>query len=393
MRKFLTDYFYYSRSERNGLVVLIALSAFFLLVPQLIKQFKKPVQDIDFREYEKAFLAFQISENASNTEGVSASQQENSTLFTFNPNEASFDDFVQLGLSEKIATTILNYRKKGGQFYKKEDLKKIYGLKLEDYDRLERFIEIGNMPNRYTFSSGKRFEKNDFKENEAQVEVKLSLFDPNTASEIELLTLGLEENIVKNMLKFREKNGRFYKKEDLKKIYGFSEIDFLRVKDFVQINENHSFTYTQDNQKQLEFKPKGTDIALHSIDINKVNSDELLELRGIGRTFADRIINQREKLGGFAALEQIKEAYGITDSTYSAIEPYLKISSAIFRKISINSTHILNLNHPYLTRKQAQVIVRYRMNHGDFKNIEDLKKTGLLSNETIEKLKPYLVFD
>ena len=390
MRKFLTGYFYYSRSERNGLIVLLSFSAFFLLVPHLIKQFSKPRQAIDFREYEKAFLAFQNSVNASDTEGVSA---EKSTLFTFNPNEASFDDFLQLGLSEKIATTILHYREKGGQFYKKEDLQKIYGLTSEDYNRLERFIEIGNMPNKYAFSSEKRFEKSYFRQNETQVSIKLSLFDPNTASEIDLLTLGIEEKIVKNLLKFREKKGRFYKKEDLKKIYGFSEIDFLRLKDYIQINENHSFTQAPDKIQPIEGKPKGSGIELHSIDINKVNSDELLELRGIGRTFADRIINQREKLGGFASLEQIKEVYGIADSTYSAIEPYLKISTAIFRKISINKQHILDLNHPYLTRKQAQVIVRYRMNHGDFKNVEDLKKTGLLSKETIENLKPYLVFD
>jgi competence protein ComEA len=389
MRKFLTDYFYYSRSERNGLIVLMTLSAFFLFMPQVVKQFNKPTQAIDFREYEKLFLAFQTSVNATDTEGVNKLQEP----FAFNPNEASFEDFLELGLSEKIATTILHYREKGGQFYKKEDLQKIYGLKSEDYNRLKMFIEIGDKPNRYAFSSENKFQKPYFKQNEAQVEVKLSPFDPNKATELDLLTLGLDNQVVKNLLKFREKNGRFYKKEDLKKIYGLSEIDFLRIKDYIQVDENHSFTESKDSEQQTKFSSTGSVIELRSIDINKVNSAELLELRGIGRTFADRIINHREKLGGFASLEQVKEVYGIVDSTYNAIEPYLKISTAIFRKISINTPHILDLNHPYLTRKQAQVIVRYRMNHGEFKNSEDLKKTGLLSNEVIEKLKPYLVFD
>ena len=49
--------------------------------------------------------------------------------------------------------------------------------------------------------------------------------------------------------------------------------------------------------------------------------------------------------------------------------------------------------HPYLTRKQVEILMRYRVNHGDFEKIEDLKKTGVLDDNIIEKLKPYIVFD
>lgn len=393
MRRFLIDYFYYSRSERNGLIVLIILSSGFLLVPNLKRQFSKPSKAIEFGEYEKMFLAFQNSRDAANTEGVFADKKE-STLFAFNPNEASFDDFLLLGLSEKTATTLLHYREKGGRFYRKEDMQKIYGLKIEDYQRLERFIEIGEMPNRYGYTAEKGFQNPNFDKRIAQKDIKLFSFDPNIVSENELLTLGIEEKVVKNLLKFREKNGHFFKHEDLKKIYGFSEIDYLRLEKFIQINDNHRFTQVNTNNvEQSELGLKGSQVTLQSIDVNKATSEELLQLRGIGSTFAKRIIEQREKLGGFASIEQIKEAYGIPDSTYHAIVPYLKISTAVFRKISINKTEILHLNHPYLTRKQAEVIIRYRMNHGDFKTSADLKKTGILTDETLEKLNPYLIFN
>ena len=118
-----------------------------------------------------------------------------------------------------------------------------------------------------------------------------------------------------------------------------------------------------------------------------------MQLRGIGATFAARIIEQREKLGGFASLDQLKEIHGLPDSTFRNITPYLKFSTTIYRKISVNKANFETITHPYLTRKQVDVIVRFRLNHGNYKNIEDLKKTGVLTNEALEKLKPYLIFE
>jgi competence protein ComEA len=394
MSKILTDYFYYSRSERNGLIVLVGLSLCFLIIPNLVSRFSKPPKAINFGEYEKKFLAFQNSMDASNTEGVSANLLKEPTLFAFNPNEASFEDFMLLGLPAKTATTIMHYREKGGRFFRKEDMQKIYGLKFEDYQRIEAFIEIGDTPNRFGFHSSKGLFKPFDEQNEAQIDIKSFPFDPNKASEMELLTLGIDKKVVKNLLKFREKNGQFFKKEDLKKIYGFSEIDYLRLENFIQIPDNHHFTQAANNDlTQGKFGRKESDVKEQSIDVNKATSEELLQLRGIGSTFAARIIEQREKLGGFASLEQIKDTYGISDSTYRAIVPYLKISTAIFRKVSINKTDIQNFTHPYLTRKQVEVLIRYRMNHGDFKNLSDLKKTGVFTDATLEKLSPYLIFN
>jgi competence protein ComEA len=394
MSKILTDYFYYSRSERNGLIVLIGLSLCFMIIPNLVSRFSKPPKSIDFEEHEKKFLAFQNSMNVSNTETASADQQKETILFRFNPNEASFEDFMLLGLPAKTATTIMHYREKGGRFFRKEDMQKIYGFRPADYKRLEEFIEIGDTPNRFGYHSLKGFSKPYEEQNETPIDIKSFPFDPNKATEMEFLRLGIDKKVVKNLLKFREKNGQFFKKEDLKKIYGFSEIDYLRLENFIQIPDNHHFTQAVNNDLiKDKFGHKENEIKEKSIDINKATFEELLQLRGIGRTFADRIIDQREKLGGFASLEQIKDTYGISDSTYRAIVPYLKISTAIFRKVSINKTDIQNLNHPYLTRKQAEVLIRYRMNHGDFKNLSDLKKTGIFTDATLENLNPYLSFN
>ncbi len=62
--------------------------------------------------------------------------------FRFNPNNATIDDLVRLGFSEKQAAAIDNYSKKGGRFRRKEDFAKSFVVSDEIYRRLESYIDI-----------------------------------------------------------------------------------------------------------------------------------------------------------------------------------------------------------------------------------------------------------
>ncbi len=392
MRKIFTNYFFYSKSERNGIIVLSIVSLIALVVPKFFSFYQNPAKAIDYGAFETDILAFQNSFAPSKEDEAFSQLNSEPQVFPFNPNTASINDFVKLGLSSKVANTINHYREKGGKFFKREDLRKIYGLSPSDYDRLESFIDIDNEP----FNSRKY---KDISYGESSVEnspitINLMPFNPNTATENELLSLGIEKKVVNNVLKYREKGGKFYKKEDLKRIYSFSEIDFLRLENYIQLTDIQKNTnYDLEKVKKAGFE-KSNSLALPSIiDVNKATQSEWMQLKGIGSTFANRILEQREKLGGFASLEQLREIHGLPDSTYLNITPYLKLSTPVFRKIFINHFNSENFTHPYLTRKQVDVIARYSLNHGNFKTIEDLKKTGVLTDLNLEKLKPYIVFD
>lgn len=387
MRKILANYFYYSRSERNGVIFLTAMSLGVLIAPKIFSIYYKPAKAIDYRAFEPEILAYHKSLAAENFEDKQDAQGSKIILFTFDPNTASKEDFIRLGLSAKIATTIGHYREKGGHFYKKEDLKKIYGMNYDDYSRLESYISLEDNTHTVAYNS---YHTPQY---ETPIEVKLMPFDPNSATEKELLTIGLDKNTVKNVLKYREKGGKFFKKEDLKKIYGFTDLDFLRLENVIQITDNQTNknNYSVTNERKNEQKSESINPPT-VIDVNQATHEEWLQLRGIGRTFAARIIQHREKLGGFISLDQLKEIYGLPDSTFRNITPYLKFSTPIYRKISINQPNLQTILHPYLTRKQVDVLVRYRMNHGSFKNMEDLIKTNIFSKEMVEKIKPYIDF-
>ena len=63
----------------------------------------------------------------------------------------------------------------------------------------------------------------EWKKKRDTIEIRMQIFDPNTADSSTLVHLGLKPWQAKNMLKYRAKGGRYRKAEDLKKLYGMTD--------------------------------------------------------------------------------------------------------------------------------------------------------------------------
>ncbi|MFN7115818.1 MAG: helix-hairpin-helix domain-containing protein [Saprospiraceae bacterium] len=376
-KTFLQDYFYYTRTERNGALALCVFSVALLFAPYILQQTVWQKQSPDFHVQ---FVNFEYVER-------SPVQVNPSTdLFNFNPNTVTKEEMIQLGLTAKLAQTVVNFRNKGGYFRRKEDLLKIYGLEEADYQRLEPYIQV-NSAEIATLNGNYSSERKP---------VSLFTFDPNTASKEDYIKLGLPEKTAATILKFREKGGNFRQKEDLKKIYGLKSKDYERLAPFIRIEQQgsekqHQTTLPQEPIQSPDFKKQTrTSVA---IDINQATAEEWQTLRGIGPAYAKRITNFREKLGGFIDVEQVKETYGLPDSIFQAIKMQLK-ASPVFRKIAINEASLEELKaHPYIDARKAAAIVSYREQHGAFRTLDDLRQMKALPTDWLDKLGPYLQFD
>ena len=127
------------------------------------------------------------------------------------------------------------------------------------------------------------------------------------------------------------------------------------------------------------------------MDINTADSIALIALPGIGSKLSRRIINFRDKLGGFYKVEQIGETFGLADSTFHTIKDYIEINTREIRKININTASVEEMKlHPYLRFSIANAIVQYRAQHGNFVNVADIKKIMIITEEVFEKIIPYL---
>jgi DNA uptake protein ComE-like DNA-binding protein len=211
------------------------------------------------------------------------------------------------------------------------------------------------------------------------------LFDPNTLDEIGFSKLGLREKTIKTILNYRKKGGKFYKPEDFRKIWGLRKQEADVLVPYIVI------TNTANNYQYKNQSTPNSNVSIPKIIcINTATAFELKALPAVGNV-AYRIVNFREKLGGFISVNQVAETYGLTDSVFKQIQPFLTITNTSILKQDINLASEFELaKHPYIPREVARAIVIYRTQHGQFKTVDDLKKIVFLKSEIIEKMKPYL---
>lgn len=223
------------------------------------------------------------------------------------------------------------------------------------------------------------------KEEKFKMKGELFLFDPNILDASGWSKLGLPERNIKTIMNYRSRGGKFYKPEDLQKIWGIPPGFYEAVKNHIQINhpnKNTAFPFIKFEKQKSPSIP--------ALNINSADSAAFEKLPGIGPRLATRIKNFRDNLGGFYNADQVAEVYGLPDSTFQKILPYLQISGEV-RKININTATKEELSrHPYIRWKMANAITEYRKQHGDFSRTEDLKKIFLIDEAVFTKMHPYL---
>lgn len=129
-----------------------------------------------------------------------------------------------------------------------------------------------------------------------------------------------------------------------------------------------------------------------TIDINSASIATLTRIPGIGNTFAERIIDYRNLLGGFYSLEQLYEVKGITVHKFSNILPYLVLHKK-HKLIKINKVSIDQIiHHPYFEEKHRQAIIELRTCYA-IKDLSNLSDNENFSSRDIQRLAPYLSFE
>lgn len=224
---------------------------------------------------------------------------------------------------------------------------------------------------------------------------ELFYFNPNTLSTEGWQKLGLRDKTIQTIQNYLSKGGHFRKPEDLQRIYGLFPNEFERIAPFIKIEQD----FETNNKKEFsdktptEYNPAKSYSSRYSvIDINSADTSAYISLPGIGSKLAARIVNFRDKLGGFYSIDQVRETFGLPDSTFQKIKQYLKLENTSIRKMNINTATVDELKaHPYIKWSLANPIVAYRTEHGQFAKVEDIKKVMAVMEEVYNKIAPYLI--
>ena len=239
-------------------------------------------------------------------------------------------------------------------------------------------------------------------------EVKPFPFDPNTVSVAGWQQLGLPRWMAERIDKYRSKGGQFRKKEDLLKIYDFPPDAYETLEPYIQLPDARPAPTFASGRGPADNVPntaasvaaaspapareRYVKPALQPFDINTADTSQLIALRGIGSKLATRIVQYRDGLGGFLSQEQFSGVYGLDSINLAELYQYAKVQSAV-RKTPVNTASAADLDRfPFLSRRQAEVIVNYRTQHGPYASPESLKAVRVLNAQTIAQLTPYLEF-
>ena len=127
------------------------------------------------------------------------------------------------------------------------------------------------------------------------------------------------------------------------------------------------------------------------LELNRADTLELRRIRGIGAATSRRIVDYRQRLGGFLRTEQLLEVYGMDSLTYEVVLKYLTLDTGFVKPLDVNGLDLEGLaDHPYVGWNLAKKIVAYRRQHGPYTRGVDV--LGILALDSLDRyrLAPYL---
>ena len=308
MKTIISDYFYGTKNELRGSIVLFVLILFISIVRYFgFESTQNLATDTgDFQE--KADII--VSATSSDIREASNTQKERqiTSEFYFNPNTATAGDFERLGLSVRTAKSIINYRNKGGQFRKVEDFKKIYTLSEADFERLKPFIDIPKVENALAQegdeganADAKPTKEDGKKRIEKSTEVMIEVNEA-TVEDFQQLK-GIGEGYAKRIVSYRSKLGGFVTITQVQEVYGLPKETYEVI------------------EKQLTVKAA----AIQKLSINTATYEDLVQHPYIDSKRANAIVKFRKQHGAFASVDDLGKIYAIPAATLKRIKPYLKL--------------------------------------------------------------------
>lgn len=210
----------------------------------------------------------------------------------------------------------------------------------------------------------------------------LSRFNPNDYKLEEWMALGLSEKQSAVVLKFTSR--KIYSNEELKRIFVMPEELFNLIKDSTYYPER-----PKNLDRQTEYK---LEQKLVQVEINRADIDDLLQAQDISAFDAKQILRTRDNFGGFYSLGQLSEVWQATPEKLAVWGKYIRIDPENIRKININTASTKELSfHPYISWNLANSLVKLRSQNGFYKDVREIKKSVLMTDELYDKLKHYLI--
>lgn len=285
----------FTKGELSGIIVLICLLILAFTLPYLYNFYSPKSQlqhDSTFFKEVETFYTLQENKQHPRVASNTLTQKKDSIiLFNFDPNKIDFPMGKKLGLSTKQILSIQKYLAKGGKFRQKEDLSKMYVLSPKEYQKILPYITIPETTPKHSL-----YQKIDRKP------IKIELIEINSADTLQLTQIrGVGQVFANRITKYRDRIGGFYKKEQLKEVFGLDSIKYTLIEPQISINPD----------------------KIIKTNINIASFDDLKRYPYWNYKQISALLNYKKQHGNFKSIQDLYPILLLNKKTIENITPYL----------------------------------------------------------------------
>ena len=330
--RWVRRYFGYSRGEARGLIGLLALMLAAIVAPMLLhpelpvylpaadqrgldqlvatlKEHRATDQSFATRYPRREYKKF----DRSNSRYPTVAQVP---LAAFDPNALSAEDWEARGVPHFVAGRMVKYREAAGGFKAKAQIKKMYGLENDVYQRLAPFIQLPDeapsRTERSTYAASKLGPDGKFPPFATTAgkfprkPLHLQSFDLNTADTTQLMQIrGIGAGRAKWVVKYRNQLGGYLREDQLDEVFVLRDAPDLR-----------------DSLKKYTFVAPG--FVPQAVRVNSASFDELYPHPYIRKGLARIIVAYRNQHGPFKTVEDLKQIPILKTEDWEKIRPYVR---------------------------------------------------------------------
>src|SRR5690554_1801924 len=141
---------------------------------------------------------------------------------------------------------------------------------------------------------------------------KIYPFNPNFITDFKGYTLGMSNDEIDRLLKFREQGKWINSIADFKNVTKVSDSLLNEISPYFKFPDWVSNPQPTTNYKSHVNNKGFVEKPFHQkIDLNEATEEELQQVSGIGEALSKRIVSYRQKLNGFSNEKQLYAVYGL----------------------------------------------------------------------------------
>ena len=293
-----------SKGQQCGSLVIVCVIFGVVAMPRTVAYMRAQRQTADFAKMAEIKSKYSVFPESGTIKKRAANKLD--TIFHFDPNTVTFDELVLLGLPEKTATAIVNYRKAGGKFRKPDDFARIRDIDDSVYNRLSPYINIvrAEQPKK-TYSKDTKTTKKAKTSNQGwQDRKEAAIVELNTADSTQLVAMyGIGPTTARRIISYRRLLGGFYSVEQLREVQNFNEETYIKL--YPQ--------FAVDTSK------------IKRINLNDFKYNDLKRHPYVTTAQLNSIMNYKKLMGRFNAVGDLLKYHLLDTLTYERVQPYLEV--------------------------------------------------------------------